>query len=471
MKEPGLSELKQVVDGNFCIGCGACSFVSKTPIQINAFGEYEPNIALIEKKHTKEIDEKLKIVCPMLAPELNETVLAKELYANNAEYDPTLGYYEQSYAGYVLEDDFRENGTSGGMGTWLAVELLKKGLIDGVIHVKQVDRKETLDPFYKYAISSTVEEAKASSKTRYHIVEMSEILQLIEGSDKKYLFIGVPCMCKSIRRLQTTDKALKEKIPFVFSLVCGHLKSINWSLSLVWGAGVKPQNVAKIQYRTKGKDIPARAYVFRVEDKEGNVVQKDSAEVVGGKFNAGALMLPGCEFCDDVIGETADITIGDAWLPKFEADDNGTNLLVVRSSIIHTILKEASSANRIKLDTLSKDEAIASQSGGYRQRKEGLAYRLYREESKGRWLPKKRVEADGKISKIRAKIYDLRTEVTSRSRDLFKQALEQNDYMIYKNNLEPLTKKLRKMEILSNLSNVLLNKLQRYLFKLIKKNN
>lgn len=457
-----LINIKKVVDGDYCVGCGSCAYLSQTSMKINEYGEYIPQLDLMEDADIKQ----LEFACPFLNPEQDETVIAKNLYHKEASYDETLGYYIDIFAGYVQEKNFRKNGTSGGMTSWIAVELLKRGLVDGVIHVKENNKSNLNEPFYKYAISTTEDEIKNAAKTRYHVVEMTEILELVNSSKKKFVFIGVPCMCKSIRRLQLLNETLKEKIPFVISLVCGHLKSINWSLSLSWGAGIAPMDSSKIQYRTKGEKIPARAYVFQATDRYGHTIQKDSAEVAGGKYNAGALMLKACEFCDDVIGETSDITIGDAWIPKFEADDNGTNLLVVRNKIIYDILLEARANQRLVLENITIEEALSSQSGGYKQRREGLSYRLQREIDKNKWVPKKRINpSQFKISSRRKSIYDSRSEVTNVSRKLFTQALAESNYKIYSEKIIGMTSKLRKQEILNSLPKLLLNKIQRILFK------
>ena len=52
---------------------------------------------------------------------------------------------------------------------------------------------------------------------------------------------------------------------------------------------------------------------------DGDSVQKDTALILG-KFNAGAMMLNACNYCDDVVGETSDLTVGDAWIPKYDTD-------------------------------------------------------------------------------------------------------------------------------------------------------
>jgi coenzyme F420-reducing hydrogenase beta subunit len=460
-----MSSLKNVIENEYCVGCGACAYLTDSKMHINKFGEYVPDTSFVYTENNL-----LDQACPFLSPSLNEDVLAKNIFGATNSYDSVLGYYLDTFASFVKEENYREKGTSGGTTTWIVTELLKKGLIDGVIHVKEFDRKNINDPYYKYGISYTEDEIREASKTRYHVVEMSEVLAEIKGNGKKYAVIGVPCMIKTIRRLQLIDENLQNQIPFTISLVCGHLKSINWSVSLAWGAGIAPKDSTKIQYRTKGDDIPARAYVFRAENNQQQVIQKDSASVAGGKFNAGALMLKGCEYCDDVIGETSDLTVGDAWLPRFESDDHGTNLLVVRNHQILQILQEAKKCNRIELINISKDDAIRTQTGGYRQRREGLSYRLDREIKKGNWVPEKRIKPNQfQLTSLRKKIYDGRSKVTEISRVLFKEALEKNDYKIYDQRIMQLTKDLRKKEILNSLPKLLMNKMQRTVLRFLKR--
>jgi coenzyme F420-reducing hydrogenase beta subunit len=463
-----IKDITQVVEGGFCVGCGACAYYSDTKMLINEYGEYTPDLIALSS-----IDDLtasgLGAVCPSLNPALNEDEIGSKFFSEYAVHDESLGYVIGSYAGYVSEGDFRANGTSGGMGTWVLVELMRKNLIDGVIHVGQVERTSASDPFYEYIISNSVEEIQANSKTRYHVVELSKVLRTLD-KEKKYALVGVPCMIKAVRRLQIQDADVKALIPYTISLVCGHLKSINWSNSLSWGAGVTPNNAQSIQYRTKGDDISARAYVYRVTDHSGNIVQKDSAEVVGGKFNAGSMMLPACEYCDDVVGETADITIGDAWLPRFESDSRGTNLVVTRNQEIDQLIRVGRSERLIELVDISASEAASSQSGGYRQRRDGLSYRLSRDKNLGRLVPEKRIKAgDYIISKDRANIYDGRTAITKESRVLFLNALKANDFSIFSSGLEAEINRLRRLEIMESFWSLLFNKINRKIRSLFKR--
>ena len=456
--------LKAVVDQGYCVGCGACAYKLGTAMNINRYGEYVPDLDFLSPEQLT--DAGIEALCPSLHPELNEDVLARESLPPGLPFDRSIGYHLANYAGYVKEAGYRERGTSGGMGTWVAAQLLDKGLIDGVIHAKAQTRDSLRSPFYAYELSTTMEQVRDGAKTRYHVVEISKILKMLEQKSGRYLFIGVPCMVKAIRRLQHQDETLREKLPFVFSLICGHLKSINWSLSLAWGAEVQPEQSRTIQYRTKGEGISARRYVYRVSADDGTTVQKDSAQVPGGRFNSGAMMLPACDYCDDIVGETADLTIGDAWLPRFDADEQGTNMLVVRNQVINDLLQQAREQDQIMLTTLTVEEAALAQAGGLRQRREGLSYRLLKAQKQGIWCPTKRVKpGEFTVNRARRRIYDLRTEVSIKSREVFVKALEQGDFSLYAREMDSLVRKSRRAEIRGSFFRLAFNKLKRAFIK------
>lgn len=458
--------LKKIVDGGFCVGCGACAYQNKSKMNLNDYGEYKPDIS-IDKPINDSSSYDSDAVCPFLRPDLNEDVIGKEHFGDHAVHDTHIGYNISSYAAYAKQDDFREGGTSGGMGTWIGVELLRRGLIDGVIHAKTADPNDEGGAFFKYDISRSDVAIKEGAKTRYHVLEISKVMAEVREQPGRYLFIGVPCFCKAVRRLQKIDPVINQRIAFVVSLVCGHYKSVNWTRSLAWGAGVHPNELSAFQYRTKAPDIPARAYVFRATDRFGKITQKDSSEVVGGKFNSGAMMLNACNYCDDVVGETADLTIGDAWLPKYDVNRGGTNLLIVRNLVVQKVLLEAMHLDFIHLEPISSREAKESQSGGFRQRREGLSYRLQKAKNEGRWTPKKRV-APGSItlSRTRRRIYDERVRCAAMSRDLFKAALDQNNYKYYERKMGKAFKRLRSRELRSSLFRILAGRMQRSYHKI-----
>ena len=323
-------------------------------------------------------------------------------------------------------------------------------MVDGVIHVKKTLNKKNNPAFYEYAISKDISAIKDGSQSRYHVVEMSNILKLLEKDEGKFVFVGVPCMCKSLRRMQMIDERLNKKIPFVISLICGHLKSINWSLSLGWGAGISPNNLKSIDYRTKSKNINPRSYVFKATDTLDKNIFKDSKKITGGRFNAGAMMLPACNYCDDVVGETSDLTIGDAWLPKFINETRGKNLLITRSEVLDDIINNANDNGQIFIEKIKLEDAKYAQRGCLRQRNEGLKLRLSILDKKKFWAPIKRVDYRNlKMNILRKIIYLTRYKITEVSRISFYNAIKENNYNHYSKKLRILTVKLRFFELLS----------------------
>ncbi|MBK8018946.1 MAG: Coenzyme F420 hydrogenase/dehydrogenase, beta subunit C-terminal domain [Betaproteobacteria bacterium] len=99
-----------------------------------------------------------------------------------------------------------------------------------------------------------------------------------------------------------------------------------------------------------------------------------------------------CDFCDDIMAETADIAFGDAWLPQYESIWQGTNLVVVRNRHLQDLLNDGVSQRSIVLEDLSTDAAATSQDGNYRHRWDGLSVRLRDEIRRGGWVPRKRIQ-------------------------------------------------------------------------------
>lgn len=77
--------------------------------------------------------------------------------------------------------------------------------------------------------------------------------------------------------------------------------------------------------------------------------------------------------------------MGGAWLPKCSTDPAGSSVVLVRSKAIADIIAEARTEGRVAFDQISPDQMAQSQAGGLRDRRQGLAYRLFLREQAGIW--------------------------------------------------------------------------------------
>ena len=90
--------------------------------------------------------------CPFSPAAANEDVIAAERFPDAPLAHGRLGRFEAAYVGYAAEPGFRANGSSGGMTSWLATELLRSGRVDAVAHVSAAD-PDLRGGFFEYRVS------------------------------------------------------------------------------------------------------------------------------------------------------------------------------------------------------------------------------------------------------------------------------------------------------------------------------
>lgn len=358
---PALSPQQMVASG-LCIGCGACAAPGR--MGWDAFGQLEPPSA--------PPSEAFAALCPFSPVAADEDRIAAARFPA-ALHDERLGRHVATLVGAVAEPPFRERGSSGGMVSWVAAELLRTGRIDGVLHVHPGGAGE---PFFGYRISRSVDALLAGARSRYHPVHMADVLAEVRTVPGRYAVIGIPCFIKAVHLARAQDAVLAERITHMLGLFCGHMKSARFVTSFAWQLGVVPERVRAVEYRLKDAGRPANLYTAHLTLDDGSTVQKDWPHLADGDWGAGYFMNAACNFCDDVVAETADISFGDAWVEPYSSDGRGTNVVVVRSPELARMIATAREEGRLDLRDVDADFVAATQAAGFRQRREGLAFRL-----------------------------------------------------------------------------------------------
>lgn len=439
--------LEKVIKGGYCIGCGACASLEGSPITIvpNEYGCFRPAMS---GPSLSRVADQAGHVCPFAELVRDEDDIGRELFGSSCKHHPDVGYYLGVYAGYVTKDTFREGGSSGGITSWLLCELFDRGLVSGVIHVHPRTRSPEDPRLFAYQVSTCLEEIRAGAKTRYYPIEMSEVMHFIRANPGRYVFVGLPCYIKSVRLLMAQDPVLRERILFCVGLVCGHLKSMRFAEAQAWQCGIHPSELLAIDFRKKLPQADANRYGVQVTGLEGeHLVTRVSSidSLYGSSWALGFFKYKACDYCDDVFGEVADVSIGDAWLPRYFTDYRGTNILVTRTGLIDTLVAEAVAKGTLALDRITVEEASLSQAGGLRHRREGLAYRLQLAADQGVWVPPKRIQPSAThLTEKRKRLYDLRIEVACHSHRAFKQALDLDDFKIFAREMNPLVRQYLK---------------------------
>ncbi|PGT89043.1 Coenzyme F420 hydrogenase/dehydrogenase, beta subunit C-terminal domain [Bacillus sp. AFS040349] len=450
-----MSDLKEYIDtivkNDYTYGTGACAVVNKkVKMELNEFGEYRPNIKIVsEIEEQQENKISMLSVSPNSKTSPNEDEISRKLYAEipGIKYDKRIGYYKELYAGHVVEGNYRKNASSGGFGTWIFKELLERKLIDGVIHVKENKDKED-SVLFKYDISRTIEEIQEGAKTKYYPVEFSQVINKLKEVPGRYAIIGIPSFIMAIRLLSEQDPIIKERIKFTVGLICGHQKSAKFAECLAWQVGIKPGDLKFIDFRKKVPNEPSNSYGVEltgtVNGKEITIVKK-MGELLGHNWGQGFFKSNASDFTDDVMNETADVTLGDAWLPEYTSDSEGNNVILVRNELIANILEEGIRTKKVKLDNISAETIVKSQASHFQHTREELGYRLYKKDQMGQWRPEKRIPASNNIPFLRKMIQDLRMEISKQSHLSFKKAVELGDLNYFINHMERYIKRYNRL--------------------------
>ena len=149
------------------------------------------------------------------------------------------------------------------------------------------------------------------------------------------------CFLKAIHLLRAEDPVLAERIAFTLGLFCGHMKSARLVDSFAWQLGTSIEQVRAVEYRRKDPDRPANWYTAHLTLADASARWQDWWHLADGDWGAGFFQNAACNYCDDVVAETADIAFGDAWVEPYSSDGRGTNVVIVRSPRVQQLVASA----------------------------------------------------------------------------------------------------------------------------------
>jgi coenzyme F420-reducing hydrogenase beta subunit len=421
---------KDIVRSDLCIGCGSCvgqAGLAETRMKFDAYGFIKPSGP---PEWYDQPSERFSQTCPFSPTAPKEDQLMAESFPDALQGNAATGRFIGSYVGHVSEDEFRTRGSSGGMVSWVAVELLRRGLIDGVAHVVASSNPQEDGNYFHYTISRTEAEIAAGAKSRYYPIELSKVLQMIRDVPGRYAVVGVPCFIKAVQLLRRADPLFRERIRFTLGLFCGHMKSARFVESFAWQMKVPVKEIKQVEFRHKYPERPAYIYNAMLTMRDGRVVNRDWKDLADGDWGAGYFMNSACNFCDDVVAETADVSFGDAWVEPYAADGRGTNVVIVRSEVAAKAISEGIAEGRLALKTVDAEFVEQTQTSGLRMRREGLAYRLTW--SKKGVQPVKRVAPNAQLPQTRKLVYRMRQQITVGSHRMFRLARTMKLPVLYK---------------------------------------
>ncbi|KQM82772.1 hypothetical protein ASE68_05435 [Agromyces sp. Leaf222] len=258
---------------------------------------------------------------------------------------------------------------------------------------------------------------------------------------------AIPSFAYELRLLQQLRPEYAERIPYIIGLICGHQKTANYALQLAWRAGIHPEDLEEIDFRKKIPGRPSNKYATELRGNvNGQVVTAEATELFGMDWGLGMFKANFSDFTEDAFNETADIVLGDAWLPQYTADSRGTNVVITRSAELHDLVTSASQRGRLKLEIISPKLMMQSQTGLMRQNFQEVSARYNYLAKRGEYVPAIRRPSRKRVSMLRRRIQIERLRTSRVSHDAWLLAVRADDLAAFDRRMEAPIERYRRAQ-------------------------
>ena len=314
---------KQVVDKGICVGCGACVALMGGKMDGS-------NGGVIPVFASGSISEKNSKIAYLACPGLG--IHYPSLYRSHYGMLPSnwlLGEVIKTRIGYASNRAIRENGASGGVITQTLSYLLESNYIDIAIVVKQsvlkVDEAGVI-----FAKSSN--EILSAAQSVYTPVSTLDILSKLQPG-LKYAITCLPEQAAALRVMQSQGHGPANQIEYV--------------LGPYTGTAINPGAIRCLLRSNKVKDgdeitsLKWRAGIWpgylEIKTKSGRIVR---SKKVYYNFLIPFFITQTSLQSMDFFNEFSDLSVGDAWSPKYEKLGAGFSVITTRSEKMESIVKE-----------------------------------------------------------------------------------------------------------------------------------
>jgi len=367
-----------VIDRGLCARCGLCAGVCPT----GAIG-FPDDLELYPELTGKCTDCGLcNKVCP--GAEVDYPALSEQVFGKPHDPLDPWGHMQKLWVGYPADKTVRDQGASGGLTTGILLYLLNSGRIKGAV----VLRMDPDKPYRAQAlVARTEEEIRSAAKSKYCIEPGMRALSGIRKEAGPFAVVGLPCQIHGLRRLETVEPGLAEKIPYKLGLYCHYNMEVRGTLDGLRLGGIPLDEIAKFEYR--GGGWPG-GLISLTSDGQARPLH---AKIIIKNFMSMMLRLygaPRCFMCVDGMCQFADLALGDFWAfdyPDHFGDLEWCSQVAVRTAIGREVIESGLKDGAFKLWEMPK-ERYPKRTRNFAREKQHEGYvRLRRFIRQGRDVP------------------------------------------------------------------------------------
>jgi len=378
--------LEEIIKMNLCNGCGSCMAICPEnciDLVKSVKETYYPKI-----DYDKCINCNLCIkVCPVINSMKD---IDKFLFKYQGRFNLLIGNYKDCYIGYSKSSSIRFNAASGGIITTLLLFLLEKGLINGALLTK-MGSSNSMEavPF----IARTRQEILSAMGSKYVPVPLNRILKTLKNEEGEFAIVGLPCHIKGIRRIEKYSREYRSKIKYHFGLFCSHYVSYDGVKYILEKMGIRSKDVKNIKFR--GEGWPGK---ISIQLKNGNIKHINYLDSFWSDAYGSYLFCPySCVFCNDSTSEYSDLSFGDSYLDETKDDKTGTSIVISRTDIGGSLLRDAIKDRKIFLSGIDEHMVIESQMCPLFFKKRNIISRVNFYKRVKKFLPEISEEPEGKF--------------------------------------------------------------------------
>lgn len=337
-----LKLIESVIKSGICVNCGVClvDVPLKKGFMIRSSSDLKPRF-----DDDVDIDYLFWEACP--GKGIDYPWLYKKHYGCLPD-DWRIGIVESMWVGYVADSKIRAISSSGGVTSSILIYLLETNRIDGAVLVRQgIPNAEEAS----YVIARSREEILACSQSVY--IPVSTLDALREFSpNQRYAITCLPEQSAALRVLQQYNHPKALQIKYILGPYTG--------TSLEYGAIRSLLRSKKINDSDKISSLK-----WRAGEWPGYLeIIMSSGQVVKSKKVYYNYLIPfyitqSSLQSMDFANEFTDLSVGDAWSPKFEKIGQGFSVVAARNSEILMIINEMISKKLLVFEKVDVLEASA----------------------------------------------------------------------------------------------------------------
>jgi coenzyme F420 hydrogenase subunit beta len=332
--------LEEVIRHRNCSGCGACVLYSNgSSVMVRT-----PAGPIPETGGAVFTEEALQ-VCPGIG--IHYPALYDYHYGDQPS-NYLHGKIEQARIGHAWSEELRRRGASGGVITSTLLFLLREKRVDGVVCVRQ----GLPSPLKASAlIARREEEIVAAMQSVYIPVSVLNILQdFVPG--ERYAMVCLPEQSAALRKLQSLGHPAALQVKYV--------------LGPYTGTALYPSAIdAFLRMKRVAKNDRVTSLRWREGEWPGHLeIRTVSGKVLQSKKIYYNFLIP--FFIThtslrsmDFVNEFADMSVGDAWSPKYEREGKGFSVFVTRTREMEEIVREMKSRGLMEAEEVPEEESAA----------------------------------------------------------------------------------------------------------------